>query len=91
QAVGGFDERLFASEEIRLSKKLKRWGRRNNIMCFKILIDTPVLTSARKLQWYSGPKMLGWVIFMLFVPISVRSRKLCGFWYKRPNDASASR
>ena len=91
QAVGGFDERLFASEEIRLSKQLKRWGRRNNIICFKILIDTPVLTSARKLQWYSGPKMLGWVIFMLFVPISVRSRKLCGFWYKRPNDASASR
>ena len=91
QSVGGFDERLFASEEIRLSKQLKRWGRRNNNMSFTILTDTPVMTSARKLHWYSSPQMLGWVVFMLFVPIAVRSRKLCGFWYKRPDEVSASR
>ena len=91
QAVGGFDERLFASEEVRLSKQLKRWGRRNHKMSFTILTDTPVLTSARKLHWYSSRQMLGWVVFMLFVPIAVRSRKLCGFWYKRPDEVSASR
>jgi len=28
--------------------------------------------------------MLGWVFFMMLVPIAVRSRRLCGFWYKRP-------
>ena len=90
QEVGGFDERLFASEEVRLSKQLKRWGRRNHNMYFKILTDAPVLTSPRKLHWYSGPQMLSWVIFMLLVPIAVRSRKLCGFWYNRPNKTSPS-
>lgn len=82
-AVGGFDERLYASEEIRLSRLLKKWGRKEGL-AFKIISGSPAQTSARKLQWYSGPQILGWVFFMMFFPVAVRWRKLCGFWYQRP-------
>jgi glycosyltransferase involved in cell wall biosynthesis len=83
EAVGGFDQKLYASEEIRLSRLLRKWGRAHS-QSFEIITSAPVQTSARKLQWYSGPKILAWVALMTLVPIAVRSRKLCGFWYQRP-------
>jgi cellulose synthase/poly-beta-1,6-N-acetylglucosamine synthase-like glycosyltransferase len=83
EAVGGFDEKLYASEEIRLSRLLRKWGRAHG-QAFQIITSAPVQTSARKLQWYSGPRILAWVALMTLVPIAVRSRKLCGFWYQRP-------
>jgi glycosyltransferase involved in cell wall biosynthesis len=82
-AIGGFDQKLYASEEVRLSRLLRKWGRAKQ-MSFEIITTATAQTSARKLQWYSGPKMLGWIFFMMLVPIAVRSRKLCGFWYERP-------
>lgn len=83
--VGGFDQKLYASEEVRLSRLLRKWGRERGLS-FDIITTAPAHTSARKLQWYSGPKMLGWIFFMMLVPIAVRSRKLCGFWYERPEE-----
>ena len=88
-AQGGFDEKLYASEEVRLSNRLKRWGRPRK-MKFNILEHAPALTSARKLSWYTGPQMLGWVFFMMLVPVAVRSRRLCGFWYNRPKTKAAT-
>lgn len=85
EAVGGFDEKLFAGEEIRLSRQLKRWGKRRSLR-FDILTHAPAKTSARKLEWYSGLQTLGWVLFMICVPVAVRSRRLCGFWYRRPTS-----
>ncbi len=82
-AVGGFDERLYAGEEVRLSRLLKRWGRSRRLD-FVIFRDAPVETSARKLQWYSSAEVLGWVALMILLPFAVRSRRLCAFWYKRP-------
>lgn len=94
EAIGGFDEKLYASEEVRLSRQLKRWGRRRKLE-FVILDRAPIQTSARKLDWYSGPQIIAWVLFMLIAPIAVRSRRLCGFWYKRPatrpSEASATK
>ncbi|HAV14362.1 MAG TPA: glycosyl transferase family 2 [Opitutae bacterium] len=84
EAIGGFDEQLYASEEVRLSRKLKQWGKARKLQ-FDILDHAPALTSARKLQWYSGPQILGWVALMICMPIAVRYRSLCGFWYKRPS------
>ncbi|MCC5806541.1 MAG: glycosyltransferase [Opitutales bacterium] len=83
EAVGGFDERLFASEEIRISRQLKREGRRRS-MRFAILTDTPVRTSARKLRWHSGPRVVAYTLFLCLMPLALRSRRLCGFWYRRP-------
>lgn len=83
EAIGGFDVKFFAGEEIGFSRRLKKWGREEK-RDFKILTDSPAQTSARKLQWYSGPKILGWMIFMMLFPVAVRWRRLCGFWYRRP-------
>jgi glycosyltransferase involved in cell wall biosynthesis len=81
--VGGFDEKLFASEEIRFSRLLRKWGRGKGLG-FKVLRSRPAQTSARKLEWYSSLQLLGWMLFVVFFPLAVRSRKLCGFWYRRP-------
>lgn len=50
-ATGGFDQRLFAAEEIALSAALRKIGR------FMILRES-VLTSGRKLRTYSGFEVL---------------------------------
>ncbi len=51
-AVGGFDESLFASEELTMSSALQRFGGRRRF----VIIRTPVITSGRKLRVYSGWK-----------------------------------
>jgi len=57
EAIGGFDETLYAAEEIFLSRALKRHGR------FVVLREA-VITSGRKLRVYSAGellRMLGWM------------------------------
>ena len=74
-AAGGFDERLFASEEIELSEALKRQGE------FVVLRDA-VITSGRKLRAYSGLEILhvlGGLV--LRGPRSVRTRRGLDLWY----------
>jgi glycosyltransferase involved in cell wall biosynthesis len=83
--VGGYDESLYASEEVRFSRLIKNWGKKRGLQ-FDILEHAPAQTSARKLQWYSSPQILGWVSLMIIMPLAVRSRKFCGFWYKRPKS-----
>ena len=46
EAVGGFDERYYATEELVLSKALKRRGR-------MVIVREPVLTSGRKARLYT--------------------------------------
>lgn len=86
-AIGGFDEKLYASEEIRFSRLLRKWAKQNDCSV-NILTDFPAQTSTRKLAWYSGGQILAWVAFMMLVPFAVYSRGLCSFWYKRPKPAS---
>ena len=85
EAVGGYDESLYASEEVRFSRLIKKWGKSYGLE-FVILDNTPALTSARKLNWYSGPQIVGWIALMILMPLAVRSRKLCSFWYDRPKE-----
>ena len=82
--TGGFFEKLYASEEVNFSYKLKKWGKKNN-QSFKILPDR-VKTSARKIQWFSPAKMFFFIILNCIFPFLVRSRRLCGMWYKRPQN-----
>jgi glycosyltransferase involved in cell wall biosynthesis len=75
EAVGGFDERFYASEEIHLSRALKRRGR------FTVLREA-VSTSARKAQTHSR-----WEMVKMLAKIAVRggkgvqTRELTSFWY----------
>ncbi|NBB81612.1 MAG: glycosyltransferase, partial [Verrucomicrobia bacterium] len=68
-AVGGFDESLYASEEVRFSRRMRKWGKTHGLF-FKILDHAPAKTSARKLKWYSGLEILGWVGLMIIMPLA---------------------
>lgn len=82
-AVGGFSEEVYAGEEIFLSAALKRWGARHGFK-FRVLDSDPVVTSARKLDWFGEIRLLGAALLFLFFPAAIRSRALCGIWYQRP-------
>lgn len=75
ERVGGFDERYFASEEIHLSRAMKRVGR------FVVLRDT-VVTSARKAEHYSMSHSL-WLMIRMLWPGSLKRRAGLEFWYTR--------
>ena len=75
----GFNEKIYASEELWWCKKIKKWGRTKE-QKFKIITVSPVITSSRKLQspWLI---ILNMIIFLAF-PFAMRFRKLCPLWYK---------
>jgi glycosyltransferase involved in cell wall biosynthesis len=82
EAVGGFSERLYASEEIWFCRDVGRWGRTRHLG-FHIIPDPPVVTSGRKLHWFTRPQMVLLGLLAL-VPFTYRSRSLCRLWYHRP-------
>jgi glycosyltransferase involved in cell wall biosynthesis len=75
ETAGGFDERLFATEEIALSRALRRHGR-------VVILGAHVETSGRKLRTHSG-----WEIARLMLhvarlgPRALRSRDRLDLWY----------
>ena len=75
--AGGFDERYFASEEIHLSRALKRLGR------FVILRER-VVTSGRKAQRYSASHAL-WLAIKMLRPGALKRREQLEFWYRGEN------
>ena len=75
EAAGGFDEKLFASEEIAMSRALKRQGR------FVVLRES-VVTSGRKLRMYSGKQVLRLFAGLLLAgPKALRRRDGLEVWY----------
>ena len=76
RAVGGFSEELYASEEIDLSRRLKKLGR------LVILRRHPLRTSARKLDLYSRRELRRFFFRTLFsAGRNLRSRDDCAPWY----------
>lgn len=73
QAVGGFDETLFAAEELAMSRALQRRGR------FVILVES-VTTSGRKLRAHSAREVLG-ALLRLLLPGSPAARRRDPLWY----------
>ena len=83
--VKGFPETMFAGEELDLVRKLKKLNRKSDKK-FKILNCIPVVTSARKLTWYGNGQILLYLFLLFSFPLAVRFRKLCWFWYQRPQQ-----
>ncbi|MCH2376441.1 MAG: glycosyl transferase family 2, partial [Planctomycetes bacterium] len=80
EETGGFDEKVYASEEIWFSRALKRWGKPRGLT-FDIILEPPVVTSSRKLD-YPGSLVLA-IIVAVFFPFALYFRPLCWLWYKR--------
>jgi glycosyltransferase involved in cell wall biosynthesis len=83
EETGGFDEEIYAGEEIFFSHRLKKWAKSKR-MKFKVLTIAPVVTSARKMDWY-GTRGLMLAVALMFRPGSIRNREMCDLWYKRPS------
>jgi glycosyltransferase involved in cell wall biosynthesis len=84
RAAGGFDETLFAAEEMAMSQALRRQGP------FVILRES-VTTSGRKLRAYSAREVLGTLLRLsLAGRKSVRQREGLDLWYgERRADTEA--
>jgi len=79
--LGGFNIDLFASEEIELSKRLKKLARteRKRIV---ILHRHPILTSARKMRLYTAREHVRLLAKMILSRgKALTSREQCHLWY----------
>jgi glycosyltransferase involved in cell wall biosynthesis len=74
ERAGGFDERYFASEEIHLSRALKRLGR-------FVILREQVVTSGRKTHRYSAAHAF-WVALRMLRPGALKRRDRLEFWYR---------
>jgi glycosyltransferase involved in cell wall biosynthesis len=75
EATGGFNERLFASEEVDMSRALGRHG------CFVVLREQ-VITSGRKLRQYSAGQILGLSAHLILKGRrGLANRDALGIWY----------
>ncbi len=86
--VGGFSERVYAAEELFLSRALRKWSRKHG-MEFRIIAEHAVVSSARKADWFTPRQMLWPTIMMTLFPFLLMSRRFCSLWYKRPKDKDA--
>ena len=82
ERAGGFDERYFASEEIHLSRALKRLGR------FVVLREA-VVTSNRKARLFTGWQIL-WQFVSAIRPSTLRNRDRLPVWYAGHRERSES-
>lgn len=81
RSVGGFNLELFASEEIDLSKRLKKFARaeRKKII---ILHRHPIVTSARKLHLYTAREHFTFLAkTILRGGKTLNNREACHTWY----------
>jgi glycosyltransferase involved in cell wall biosynthesis len=79
-AVGGFDETLYAAEEIALSRALKGRGR-------FVVLRLPVVTSGRKLRSHSVAELFGlFTAALRGGRASLQTRRHLGLWYGARRD-----
>ena len=83
EAIGGFSEKVYASEEIWFSNELRSWGKTRN-MAFQMISSHRIITSGRKLDWFSPLQLALSAVVLTIFPFSVRFRRLCSHWYYRP-------
>jgi glycosyltransferase involved in cell wall biosynthesis len=85
EELKGFNEKVFASEEIWFMKRLRKLAqRRGGELC--IIDDAPITTSARKLEWFSPTSMMIQLMLFFFFPFLCRYRMFCFMWYRRPQS-----
>ena len=79
--VGGFDQEIYALEEVRLSTELRQWGRQQGLE-FVILTTHPLETSPRKVTLYSGREIAGQILRVLLRRRqTLQDKKQLSVWY----------
>lgn len=90
EAVGGFSQNVYAGEEVWFSRDLGRWAEKRNLS-FSIIDQFAAVTSTRKLRWFSNFETAVLLVSMIFFPLIMRNRSLCGYWYRRPSPPAVKR
>jgi glycosyltransferase involved in cell wall biosynthesis len=78
--IGGFNNELFAAEELDLSRRLKQLARETG-RGIVILHSHPLVTSARKMRLYTAWDHLKLVTHVLFNRRALNRRESCTLWY----------
>ncbi|MFM8457908.1 MAG: glycosyltransferase family 2 protein [Chthoniobacterales bacterium] len=81
--TGGFDESVYAGEEIGFSRALKKWGSQRGLS-FRV-IDRAVPSSARKLRQFTVRQTL-WQMAVCLWPGNLGRRDRLHFWYERREE-----
>jgi len=81
-ALGGFNEKLYASEEIHYSRCVRQWGKSRGMEF--IILNHYIETSPRKMEWFGLWGVFKMILPILLFPWLVRSRRFCDIWYVRP-------
>lgn len=77
EKVGGFDERFFASEEIHLTRALKKHGR-------VVIVPGAAATSTYKMEKFTTWELVLFVLKLLVRPHRhLKDRDALSFWYQR--------
>lgn len=83
EATGGFNEAVYAGEELGFSNSLKKWGRARGLR-FRIL-PHPVPSSARKVRQFTARQVLR-QCFICAWPGNLARRDRCALWYERVEE-----
>jgi glycosyltransferase involved in cell wall biosynthesis len=78
--IGGFNEKMFAAEELDLSGRLKKFAKEAGKRVI-ILSHHPLLTSARKLHLYSFWEHFRLLFLIAFNRRVLTNREACHLWY----------
>lgn len=82
--IGGFNEKLYASEELYFCLNLKKWAKQQGSKVV-ILKNPSILTSARKFEWFKTWQFCGLILMIFLLPIFGLSKKMTKkWWYERP-------
>jgi glycosyltransferase involved in cell wall biosynthesis len=81
RTIGGFDQQLYASEEIELFRRLKKVARKSGRR-IQILHRHPLVTSARKLHLYTPREHARFLLrTVLGLGRTLKDRAACHTWY----------
>jgi glycosyltransferase involved in cell wall biosynthesis len=78
--IGGFNEKMFAAEELDLTVRLKKFAKTTGKRVV-VLSRHPLLTSARKLHLYSFWEHFRLLFLIAFKPSVLTNRETCHLWY----------
>jgi glycosyltransferase involved in cell wall biosynthesis len=78
--IGGFSDKMFAAEELDLSKRLKQLARETGREIV-ILHRHPLVTSARKMRLYTICDHLKLLAHVIFNRRALYNRESCTLWY----------
>ncbi|SFW14207.1 glycosyltransferase [Nitrosovibrio sp. Nv17] len=79
--AGGFNQALYAGDEVDLSRRLKRWGRARGLR-FTILRRHPLDSSPRKIHLYSAGEVAWQILRVVLQPRrALQSREKLPIWY----------